>query len=142
MTRQLLCQSLVTFLLGTVGVSSAQPEPAPPPQDKFTPAELLVGRWRLVKFGEKDVPEAAMDILIFTTKGQFSSTYTRSGSASRSAGAYRLLGSDIEFSTQPPEQPMTERLKLIDLSKNRLILQLGEKVDFRRAEYIRDEGKK
>jgi hypothetical protein len=141
MTRGIQRLGLALCLGSLATVAAAQPQPAPPPRE-LPPAELLVGRWRLIKFGEKPVPTTSRDILIFTTKGKFSSTLSHVSYPDETVtGSYRLVGRVIELSTEPPRPPMTDQLSLIEVTRTRLIVQHGQQVSFRRSEYVRDEGK-
>lgn len=136
------CWGLALLLFGITSVCTAQPETAPPPREKQTPAELLVGRWRLVKFGEKPVPNTSTDHLTFTAKGRYISTYSRPTRPAESvSGRYQLVGKAIELTTEPPSPPITDQVTIVEITKDRLVIQHGEVVSFRRSEYVRDQGK-
>jgi len=134
--------SLVFLMMGVAGVGSAQPETAPPPREKLTPAELLVGRWRLEKVDGRPVPPTAVEFLTFTAKGRVN-FLVRSLSYPDEAisGSYKLNGKIIEFCPDPPAGPKTVERTLVVVTKTRLITQERGPDRMRLIEYVRDEGR-
>lgn len=136
-------QGLALLLLGVTTAGSAQPETAPPPREKLTPNELIVGRWRLVKFDEKPVLAMSTETIVFTAKETFVLRTSHTSHPDRIvSGTYRVVGKVLVLSAEPPQPVVTEQFPIIEISKSRLFIQLGKEVNFKRSEYVRDEGVK
>lgn len=124
-------------------VACAQPQPAPPPREVpvQTDAELLVGRWRMVKFGVRPARPIDERITIFAKDGTFSTTRCdlRLPVETRT-GTYKVVGDSISFKVEVPEM-VSGSMRILLVTKSELVLQLGPDENLKRVEYCRDEVK-
>jgi len=147
MSNRLFSQCLVVALIGSVTVGTAQsqtaqPEPAPPPREKLTPADQIIGRWKLVKYGGREMPEWSKTVEVFTKDGKYTAITSVRGRADEIvAGTYRFEGKEIEIRVDPPRPGPAVRYQIVKLTLADRVIQHGEREDYKRSEWIRLEGK-
>lgn len=142
--RKAIRAGLLVGVATVATVACAQPQPAPPPREAPAPtaAELLVGRWRLVKYGGDGLPPGGEVMKMFTMDGKYITTVKSFGRRTMtSTGTYLLRGTAIDLKVEQPLPPDMARLHIETITKTTLILQHGMEDDCQRSEYVRDEGK-
>ncbi|MFO0798215.1 MAG: hypothetical protein U0804_12125 [Gemmataceae bacterium] len=138
-TRYLI---LAVLLLSCATSGIGQPEPAPPPKEKATPAELLVGQWRLDKYGGVKRPDKSETIEAFAKDGKYISTVKGVGRATETYTAtYQVQGNEIVLKADRQDQREKAVLRILKLTRSELILQHGEEDGFKVAELSRLEPK-
>ncbi len=122
MTRGTHRLCLALLLGGVVAVGTAQPQPAPPPREPATMAELLVGHWKLIKH----LPELAPNTRIersFSRNGRYVTESFRPTMPWRSAGTYRLAGTELVLTPDgAKELPQRGQFQIEFVNRERLVL--------------------
>jgi uncharacterized protein (TIGR03066 family) len=130
--------SLLVVLLGIAAAASGQPEPAPPPT---TTAELLVGRWKVIRNDGNMIPAHKGISREFKKDGTFTTQTMHADGPRKTTGAYRVVGRNLELKYDPPHFPAEGQVRIVKVTPTELVIQAGKDANFRIDESIRDTGK-
>ena len=156
-TRRLLLPLLLAPLCLALGCTGSPDVPpadaapganekpqAPPPHEKKTTAEVLVGSWKVVSTGGSKVSDDYMAVTEYSRDG----TMVRRVEKSRNGvippprkGTYRLEGKTLHFTTEATTESRAQSwsVEIHSISDAKLILVAGE--DNQETEYVRVPSK-
>jgi hypothetical protein len=115
----------LALLLGTISaVAMAQPQPAPLPRPiPTTPAELIVGEWKLVKHNM--IVFSATVITKYDDKGRYQAVVDDDGRRTTTSGTYRVVGNVLTARSIEPNaavQPEPGQFQITEITRDHMTL--------------------